>query len=284
VEDVELGRAVAATRSVVTSLGLAADEALVLSNSNKVILRLLPSDLVARVAPAGQMSGWFELELAGRLVTAGSPVVPPDPRSTPRVHRQGGFVLTLWASVAASDADVSPQDYALALRDLHAGLRGVDLVVPHATHRVASAQQLMADPDQTPDLGEADRALITTTLTRLRSVLDDHRRADQLLHGEPHPGNLLVAPSGPLFIDFETCCRGPVEFDIAHAPPEVAACYSGIDHELLRQCQILVLAMITAWRWDRDDQFPRGRELATLWTDQLRAAVSGSDDLVPRSL
>jgi hypothetical protein len=72
--------------------------------------------------------------------------------------------------------------------------------------------------------------------------------------------------------------------DIAHAPPEVAACYSGIDHELLRQCQILVLAMITAWRWDRDDQFPRGRELATLWTDQLRAAVSGSDDLVPRSL
>ena len=283
-EDVELGRAIAATRSIVTSLGLVADKALVLSNSNKVILRVLPSDLVARVAPAGQMSGWFELELAGRLVRTDAPVVPPEPRSAPRVHRQDGFVLTLWASIAPSEAGTSPQDYARALRDLHAGLRGVDLVAPHAIHRVASAQQLVADPDQTPDLDEMDRALIATTLTRLRRVLEDQRHADQLLHGEPHPGNLLAAPSGPLFIDLETCCRGPVEFDIAHAPPEVGDHYRDLDHELLRQCRILVLAMITAWRWDRHDLFPRGRELATLWTDQLRAAVSGSDDLVPRPL
>ncbi len=283
-EDVELGRAITATRSVVTSLGLAADEVLVLSNSNKVILRVLPSDLVARVAPAGQMNGWFELELAGRLVTAGSPVVPPEPRTVPRVHRQDDFVLTLWAAVAPSDAGTSPPDYALALRDLHTGLRAVDLVVPHATHRIVSAQQLVADPDQTPDLGDADRELIASTLAHLRRVLDDHRHADQLLHGEPHPGNLLATPGGPLFIDLETCCRGPVEFDVAHAPPEVGDHYRDLDHQLLRQCRILVLAMITAWRWDRDDQFPRGRELATLWTDQLRAAVSGSGDLVPRSL
>lgn len=283
-EDPELRRAIAATRSVVTSLRLAADEALVLSNSKKVILRLLPSDVVARVAPAGQMSGWFELELAGRLVTAGSPVVPPEPRTAPRVHRKDGFVLTLWASVAPSEAVTTSQDYARALQELHAGLRAVDLVAPHATDRIASAQQLVADPDQTPDLGDADRELLASTLERLRSVLRDHRHADQLLHGEPHPGNLLASPGGPLFIDLETCCRGPVEFDVAHAPPEAAARYSGLDQELLRQCQILVLAMITAWRWDRDDEFPRGGELATLWTHQLRAAVSGSDELVPRSL
>jgi len=40
--------------------------------------------------------------------------------------------------------------------------------------------------------------------------------AEQLLHGEPHPGNVLSTKNGLVFIDLETCCRGPVEFDIAH--------------------------------------------------------------------
>jgi hypothetical protein len=47
-----------------------------------------------------------------------------------------------------------------------------------------------------------------------------------------HPGNLLPTRTGPLFIDVETCCRGPVEFDLAHAPGEVAAHYPGIGHRL----------------------------------------------------
>ena len=81
---------------------------------------------------------------------------------------------------------------------------------------------------------------------------------EQLLHGEPHPGNLLFTTEGPLFIDFETCCRGPVEFDLAHAPDDVVEHYAGADGELLRACRMLVLAMITTWRWDRDDRSPTG--------------------------
>jgi hypothetical protein len=42
---------------------------------------------------------------------------------------------------------------------------------------------------------------------------------------------------------------------------------------LLRECRILVLAMITTWRWDRDDQLPNGRQLGTQWLDQIRAAL-----------
>jgi hypothetical protein len=79
---------------------------------------------------------------------------------------------------------------------------------------------------------------------------------------------------GPLFIDLETCCRGPVEFDLAHAPEEVGGHYPGLNRDLLRECRILVLAMITTWRWDRDDQLPDGRRLGTEWLSQLRAALS----------
>jgi hypothetical protein len=62
-----------------------------------------------------------------------------------------------------------------------------------------------------------------------------------------------------LFFDLETCCRGPVEFDLAHVPEEVSARYSGADHDLVGRCRHLVLAMVAAWRWDASDQFPNGK-------------------------
>jgi thiamine kinase-like enzyme len=104
-------------------------------------------------------------------------------------------------------------------------------------------------------------------------VIGERGGAEQLLHGEPHPGNVLITKNGMLFIDLETCCRGPVEFDLAHAPDEVSEHYPGVNHGLLHQCRILVLAMITTWRWDRGDQLPNGRQLGTEWLSQIRAAL-----------
>jgi thiamine kinase-like enzyme len=101
--------------------------------------------------------------------------------------------------------------------------------------------------------------LLSGRLASLRRAIDDRGAADQLLHGEPHPGNVLSTRNGPLLIDLETCCCGPVEFDLAHVPEEVCAHYPGIDQELLDECRQLVIAMVAAWRWDRDDQFPNGR-------------------------
>ncbi|MCP2323187.1 Ser/Thr protein kinase RdoA (MazF antagonist) [Hamadaea flava] len=104
--------------------------------------------------------------------------------------------------------------------------------------------------------------------------LSQSGRPEQLLHGEPHPGNLLSTQAGLLFIDFETCCRGPIEFDLAHAPVEVADHYPGVDHHLLRECRTLVLAMVTTWRWDRDDQFPDGRRIGIEWLSELRRSTA----------
>jgi thiamine kinase-like enzyme len=93
------------------------------------------------------------------------------------------------------------------------------------------------------------------------------------LHGEPHAGNLLRTTSGMRFIDLETCCYGPVEFDIAHAPDEVGDHYALADPLLLRDCRILMLAMVAAWRADRDDDFPSGRAERDALLSQIRAAL-----------
>ena len=267
-------RAVAAAKSIASSLGLTADEAIVLHDSNRLTLRLLPCDVLARVAPVAQQVAQFELTLAQQLLESGCPVAALEPRVEPRVYEREGFVVTLWTYYEpATPREVSPADYATALAQLHAGMRKLDVATPHFTDRVDQAQQLVASRDETPALADADRELLRNTLRGLGRGIGERGGVEQLLHGEPHPGNVLTTNNGLLFIDLETCCRGPVEFDLAHAPEEVSEHYPGLNHDLLRECRILVLAMITTWRWDRGDQLPNGRQLRTEWLSQIRAAL-----------
>jgi aminoglycoside phosphotransferase (APT) family kinase protein len=273
----EAKRAVAAATSIAVALGLTADDAIVLNNSNRLVLRLMPCDVVARVAPmAYQASAERSVALAQRLAETDSPVAALEPRFEPRVYMRDGFVIEWWTYYQpVASQEVSPTDYANALERLHAGMRQIDITTPHFTDRVAEAQQLVASRDHTPDLADDDRALLSTTLRSLTKAIGDRGAPEQLLHGEPHEGNVLSTKTGPLFIDLETCCRGPIEFDLAHVPEEVSERYVGVDHELLRECRILMLAMVAAWRWDRDDQFPNGRRMGTELLSEIRTALDG---------
>jgi hypothetical protein len=270
VEISELTRAIAAATSVAASLDLPADDAIVLHNSNKLALRLTPCDVFARVAPVGHEVSQFEVELAQRLSEVGCPVGALEPRVGPRVYTRDGFTVTLWTYYEPVTPHVSPVDYAEALERLHAGMRKVDVPSPRFTDRIAEAEEVVADPDLSPELADADRVFLSARLGSLRKALEDRGAVEQLLHGEPWSGNVLSTTNGPLFIDLETCCRGPVEFDLAHAPEEVCEHYPNLDQELLDECRQLVLAMLAAWRWELGDQFPNGRRFGEEFLRLLR--------------
>ena len=273
-ETSHLRAAVRVAISVASACDLVADDAVVLQDSNKLTLRLLPCDVVARVADVRQEKFELEVELAQRLAATGSPAVALEPRVEPRVYVRDGFAVTLWTyHEPVSTREATPAEYADALKRLHAGMGQIDVATPHFTDRVAQAESLVADRVRTPELSDADRELLSSTLRNMSREVQDRGAPEQLLHGEPHPGNVLRTNEGLLFIDLETCCRGPVEFDIAHAPEEVGEHYPDADQELLRQCRVLVLAMITTWRWNRDDQLPNGRRLAREWLSELRAVM-----------
>jgi Phosphotransferase enzyme family len=276
----DVPRGVAAAVSTATALDLKVDDAVVLHDSNRIAVRLLPCDVLARVAHVESQAGAeFEVAVAQRLAETDSPVAELEPRVEPRVDVRDGFAVTLWRYYEpVPSPDLAPAAYARALVRLHVGMRQIDVPAPHFTDRVAQAQWLVGNRAHTPELGEADRGLLSDTLTRLSRAIGDRGADEQLLHGEPHPGNVLRTRKGPLFIDLETCCRGPVEFDIAHAPELVGEHYPAADPELVRQCRILTLAIATTWRWDRDDQFPNGRRLGVQWLNQIRAAL-GHDGL-----
>jgi hypothetical protein len=269
----EVSRATAAAIAIAAELGLTADEAIVLQNSNKLALRLLPCDVVARVAYVGQEVAQFEVALAQQLAQTASPVAALESRVKPRVYEHEGFAVTLWTYYeTVGRGNVSPDDYATALARMHAGMRRLDVTAPHFTDRVAEAQQLVASHEHTPALADADREFFGSALSSLRRAVLERGAGEQLLHGEPHPGNVLNTADGARFIDLETCCRGPVEFDLAHVPEDVSDRYAGADRGLIDDYRGLVLAMVTAWRWDRNDQFPNGRRAAR---DLLRTLRQG---------
>ena len=146
--------------STASALGLAVDDAIVLHDSNKLTVRLLPCDVVARVAPIAHQVARFEIGLAQRLAESESPVAVPDPRAEPRVYERDGFVVTLWTYYQpAMSGEVSPVDYANALERLHSGMRKLDLRTPHFTDRVEEAQHLVETTHLAPDLADADRKL-----------------------------------------------------------------------------------------------------------------------------
>jgi Ser/Thr protein kinase RdoA (MazF antagonist) len=253
------------------ALGLAVDDVIVLHDSNKLTVRLLPCNVVARVAPAAHQVAQFEIDLAQRLAETRSPVGALEPRVQPRVYERDGFTVTLWTYYEpVALREVSPAAYASALERLHAGMRKLDVLTPHFTDRVEEAQQLVDSSSLTPELAGADRELLISTLRSRRQAIADRGAAEQLLHGEPHPGNVLNTRTGLLFIDLETCCRGPVEFDLAHVPEDVSERYADADEGLLSDCRVLVLAMVAAWRWDLGDEFPNGRQAGHDFLSALR--------------
>jgi hypothetical protein len=268
----ERRRAVAAARSTASALGLTVDDVILLHDSNRLALRLLPCDVLARVAPAAHQNAQFEVDLARLLAETDSPVGVLEPRVEPRAYEIDGFVATLWTYYEPMMQEVAPAEYAKALVRLHAGMRKLDLATPHFTDRVAEAEQLVARVDLTPTLADEDRELLVNTLRSRRRAIAARGAAEQPLHGEPHPGNVLNSKNGLLFIDLETCCRGPVEFDLAHVSEDVVEHYPHVDHDLLLECRGLVLAMVAAWRWDSNDEFPNGRRAGR---DLVRAIRDG---------
>ncbi|HSR85717.1 MAG TPA: phosphotransferase, partial [Streptosporangiaceae bacterium] len=269
----EIQRALAAAMSTASAVGLPVDDAIVVHDSNKLTVRLLPCDVLARVAPIAHQVAQFEIGLAQRLAATESPVAALEPRVPPRVYERDGFAVTLWTYYEpVTPRQVSPSDYADALERLHAGMRELDVRTPRFTDRVEAALHLVESSNLTAGLAGADRELLINTLRSRRQAIVDRGPAEQLLHGEPHPGNVLSTKSGLLFIDLETCCRGPVEFDLAHVPEDVSERYANADKELVSESRALVLAMVAAWRWDPGDQFPNGQQAALTLLNRLRAA------------
>jgi hypothetical protein len=184
-EQSDIERAVEAASSLAATLGLPVTDAVIVHNSNRVVVRLTPCDVLARIRPLVDQSGdQLEVEITRRLAETGSPVAELAPRVEPRVYIHDGFAVTLWKyHEPVGSSDIAPAEYADALVRLHAGLRKFDVSAPHFTDQIAGAQGLVANREQTPELPDSDRELLDETLRRLSTGISGLGSDDQLPNG-----------------------------------------------------------------------------------------------------
>src|SRR3954462_10633099 len=112
-EPSELQRAVEAGTSAASALGLQVDDAVVVHNSNRIAVRLMPCGVLARIAPVAHHAGAeFEVMVARHLAQVRSPVAELEPRVEQLVYVRDGFAVTLWTYYESGpSSDITPADY-----------------------------------------------------------------------------------------------------------------------------------------------------------------------------
>ncbi|PXY33945.1 phosphotransferase family protein [Prauserella flavalba] len=210
-------RAVAAAVETARGLGLPSVAPVVLADRSNVLVRL--GHVVARV-PATTLltrpgvAGWLarDVRLATFLSGLGAPVVPPSTDPPPGPHLGKGLPLTFWRYVRHDPArSPAPAEVATSLAQVHEALRGYPGELP-SDGPVAELHRMLGL--LAGDLGDALHAL----RARAGEVAGSVARATgpvQPLHGDAHPGNLLLTDEGPLWTDFEDTWRGPLAWDLA---------------------------------------------------------------------
>jgi hypothetical protein len=256
--------AVDASIRVAERFGLRVQEPVLLRSTNNVVAWLRPSAVVAKIG-VGRHAGFAkEVSVALELSSLGGPVVPPASEVPAVVHLQDDFTITFWRYYPQpSDVDIPGDQVAAALQHLHASCARLseDLrsQLPPYFAELQSVSELLGDAERLSALPTEDRYLLIRVFERLWNRLHVESLADAhvVIHGSPHPYNVLLVDGKPRFIDFETTGIGPVEWDLAHTSPETVDNYAdAVDRQLLQTCRDLVRVKTAAWCWadlDRGD-------------------------------
>ena len=126
-------------------------------------------------------------------------------------------------------------------------------------------------------LAPADRTFLRAVYDGGLAELDGVDLDRQRLHGEPHYGNRVMTAQGVRWIDFESCCVGPLEWDLAFQSAEVIATFSDVDRDLLRRLRRLNSARVATWCWGTA-RFPEMRRHGEYHLQALRAASNCAPD------
>ena len=112
---------------------------------------------------------------------------------------------------------------------------------------VVKASQALEDDSLMMELHHADSELLQSTYKRSFVALESAQFEECRLHGEPHNGNRIMTRDGIRWIDLESCCIGPLEWDLAFQPDEVVHLFPDTDLSLLALLRRLNSARVATW-------------------------------------
>lgn len=263
--DVEL----AAASKAAARAGLGPVTAELLHLGNHTSARLAPWPIVARIAsgPSFDYSDGSiqrELTIGNLLARRHAPSVRPAEIRNAGPYFEDGCVITFWAFVqgAPVTTELDERMAAAALRTLHGALADASSDLPSFMEKIISCERILADAGVAPQLAPADRLFLQNVYERLRSDLKGLGGTCRPIHGDSHVGNTLITSAGAVWMDLESVCIGPIEWDIGFLPAATWSEFDVADTTLIRTLANARSLCVATWCWAEFDRSPATNEAA----------------------
>lgn len=263
---------ITAAVEVAAAFGVASTDPKLLQETNNTVVWLRPEAVIAKVATRPDARNDLRLEhaIALELTAVGGEIAAPLPATRPIAHEDTGFVVTLWERLDGVDqAPMRSGDLLRSLGRLHGALAQTAYPLPTFRSSLTRARSALDDDTLMAAMRPADRVFLRADYDEGLTVLGDAATSEHRLHGEPHDANRILTPTGLRWIDFESCCVGPLEWDFAFQPREVDADLDDVDYKLLALLRRLNSARVATWCLAQS-RFPGMRQHGELHLALLR--------------
>ncbi|MFF4804456.1 phosphotransferase family protein [Streptomyces sp. NPDC001351] len=195
----------------------------VMHSRSNIVVHLRPAPVVARISLANaavreDVDEWFarEVSVVRFLAEWGAPVIPLSDLLPPGPHKTGAAWVTFWTFVDHDPRRTpSPVTTASLLAELHEALRHYPGQLPYLPQALTELEANLSLLTRSPGPHSAFMPLLHHEFSALLPTIEKARGRARPLHGDAHPGNLLVSAAGPLWADFEDVAAGPAEWDVA---------------------------------------------------------------------
>jgi aminoglycoside phosphotransferase (APT) family kinase protein len=192
-------------------LGYDATGATLLRFTNNAVYALADAPVVVRIV--GSRALRHRVRTVVRVAEHFARHDVPAIRLLPDVEQPlhlGEHLVTVWQKVPATGREATAADLAALLLRVHA------LPPPDGLTTWSPMDAVRARVGDAEELADRDRQLLLNRCDVLEMALGQLNFAlpRGLVHGDAHPGNVLVGPGGPVLCDFDSSCIGPPEWDL----------------------------------------------------------------------
>lgn len=264
--------------AVVAASGVAVRTWTVLSRSNRLVLALEPSGLIAKVVRIGEAARLVkEFAVAGHVAAQKGPVAPPV--SGTSVLLGESVAASLWerVEVLAPPSDTETRDAYLDLRRCLDTFSGSVPTFREITSRAARR----LDTATLQGLSDEDSFLLRAAFASSLARCAEFRWLDRVLHGDPHAGNVVATRQGPRWLDLEDVCAGPLEWDLL-ALPEHSRVLAH-DPVLLTELTRLRCACVVIWCASKTHLSVDEAEAVSHHMEGIRAEAFGQRPAIPHA-
>jgi aminoglycoside phosphotransferase (APT) family kinase protein len=201
--------------------------AVILSNRGNLNVHFTGTGIVARAMARTALmrrdpAAWLAREAATAAAIAGigAPVVSPVRSHDPGPYLEDGIAVSLWTFVAPGNARARTAHEAVetlvALHEIDP--RHVDIPIPVLTPVHEAIPESLTALAALAVTGTVNSDVLRRLLRHVESVvrrLEGAGGRAVILHGDPHPGNLVHDGCHWRWLDLESVCLGPPEWDLA---------------------------------------------------------------------